>query len=391
MREAATSTERVTRPGEASDTPRRGVRLPRHPAAWLAFYLLAIDVAANLFFAYPSDPRNTSPSKMRRYFEYGRSVEGKLDRMTRRTNAESAPILAAGWLPAGRTAPDAGPAGRATKPVVTLYGMSHANLLAEEMARGDETVQIRSRAAPLGTPTWAYTAYLRDRERVRSDVAILTVMTETIPLLSATSGGTMYFDGAYPYTWPRYYLVDGTLRSVAPPFLSVEGYREHFYDEGRWSAYRRWLEAHDSYYDPLLFRRSVLDGSSLLRLLRRSYAFATRARKKAAVYDDARGFDASSEEVRLLDAIVADFARSARREGTRPIVFVVNNLNTGARAFELLRPTLERDRVPCLSSHELCPPDEPRNYLPDSHFTPAKNAELARAMVDLVHRELAAR
>jgi len=374
----------------ASGTPRRRVRLPRHPAAWIAFYLLAIDVGANFFFAYPKDPRNTSPSKMQQYFEYGRSVEGKLDRMTRRTSAESAPIVAAGWLPAAPAASN-GPSPRAPKPVVTVYGMSHAQLLAEEMARADDTVTIRSRAAPLGTPTWAYTAYLHDRERVRSDVAILTVMTETIPLLAATTGGTMYFDGAYPYTWPRYYIEDGTLSSVAPPFLSVEGFRESFFDEGRWRAYRRWLEAHDKYYDPILFRRSVLDSSSLLRLLRRSYAQATRADRKSAVYDAARGFDTSSEEVRILEAIVAEFARSARGEGTKPIVFVVNNLNTGDSAFELLRPTLVRDAIPCLSSHELCPPNDPRHYLPDSHFTPAKNAELARAMADLVHRVLAAR
>jgi hypothetical protein len=266
--------------------------------------------------------------------------------------------------------------------------MSHANLLAEEMARDDDSVTIRSRAAPLATPTWAYTAYLYDKARVHSDVVILAVMTETIPLLGATSGGTMYFDGAYPYTWPRYRLENGTLRSVAPPFLSVKDFRETFFDPARWEAYRRWLEEHDPYYDPILFRRTPLDSSSLLRLLRRSYALATRARKRAAVYDDARGFDASSEEARILLAIVAEFARSARGEGSVPVVFVVNNLNTGDRAYELLRPTLSRDRIPCLSSHEICPPNEPRYYLPDSHFTPAKNAELARAMLALVHEEL---
>jgi hypothetical protein len=369
----------------------RSVLLPRHPAAWIAFYLLAIDVVANVFFAYPRDPRNVSPSKMQQYFEYGRSVEGKLDRMTRRTSAESAPIVAAGWLPPPRAASDTAPSSPGPRPVVTVYGMSHAQLLAEEMARADDTLTIRSRAAPLGTPTWAYTAYLRDRERVRSDVAVLAVMTETIPLLSATTGGTMYFDGAYPYTWPRYYLEGGTLRSVPPPFLGVEGFREAFFDQGRWRAYRSWLAAHDKYYDPLLFRRSVLDSSSLLRLLRRSYAQATRADRKSAVYDDARGFDTSSEEVRILDAIVAAFARAARRDGSRPVVFVVNNLNTGDRAFQLLRPTLAREGIPCLSSHEVCPPNDPRHYLPDSHFTPSKNAELARAMADLVHRELAAR
>ena len=361
------------------------------PAAWIAFYLVLIDAGANLFFAYPRDPRNTSPSKLQQYFEYGRSVEGKLDRMTRRTREESAPIVAAGWLPNPQAARGGPPAVASSLPVVTVYGMSHANLLAEEMARDDDTLTIRSRAAPLATPTWAYTAYLYDKQTVHSDVAILAVMTETIPLLGATSGGTLYFDGAYPYTWPRYSLVNGALRSEAPPFLSVQDFRATFFDPARWDGYRHWLEEHDPYYDPVLYRRTALDSSSLLRLLRRSYAIATRARKKASVYDDARGFDASSEEVRILLAIVAEFARSARAEGSEPIVFVVNNLNTGDRAYQMLRPTLARDGIPCLSSHEICPPNEPRYYLPDSHFTPAKNAELARAMLALVHSRVPAK
>jgi hypothetical protein len=57
----------------------------------------------------------------------------------------------------------------------------------------------------------------------------------------------------------------------------------------------------------------------------------------------------------------------------------------------LLAPTLARNGIPCLSSHEICPPNDPRNYLPDSHFVPARNTELARAMAALVHQQLDAR
>jgi hypothetical protein len=371
--------------------PSRGGLLPRYPLAWIVFYLLVIDVGVNLFFGYPADPRDTATSKVQRYFEYGRSIEGKLDRMTRASAAESAPIVAAGWLSddarfVGAAEQVAGGRGR---PIVTFYGMSHADLLAKDLAGQDATLAVRFRTAPQAAPTWSFTAYLHDRPRVHSDVVVLTVMTNTIALLSATSGTTMYFDGAYPYTWPRYLLEGGKLRAVAPPFVSVEGYRKFFFDPPAWSSYLDWLAQHDKHYDPLLFRRTPLDKSCLVRLLRRSYALATRAARQSRVYDEARGFDASSEEALVLAAVVAEFARQARAEGSIPVVYVVNNLGTSDHAFALLQPTLARHRIPYLSSHELVAPNDPRNYLPDSHFEHGRNLELARAMARLIHGQLA--
>src|SRR5207344_2787807 len=117
-----------------TDRPDRAAFLTRFPALWVLFYLLLIDAGANIFFAYPADPRNVSPSKMQQYFEYGRSVEGKLARMTHGTDAESAPILTAGWLRGGDTA-EVDPRLNPGLPTVRFYGMSHAMILANEVAR----------------------------------------------------------------------------------------------------------------------------------------------------------------------------------------------------------------------------------------------------------------
>lgn len=65
---------------------------------WICAYLVIIDIAINIILPYPKDPRDVSPSTIRQFFEYGRSVEGKLARMTRQVTSNSAPILAVGWL-----------------------------------------------------------------------------------------------------------------------------------------------------------------------------------------------------------------------------------------------------------------------------------------------------
>ena len=65
---------------------------------WIVFYLAIIDVFVNIVFQYPADPKNTNPSFLQGYFEYGRSIEGKLKAMTRPSLEESAPRVSGGWI-----------------------------------------------------------------------------------------------------------------------------------------------------------------------------------------------------------------------------------------------------------------------------------------------------
>src|SRR5258708_21159088 len=80
------SISRVRRVGSALQVP-----------LWVCIGLVVIDVLINIVLAYPNDPRVINPSKLRLYFEYGRSTEGQLSRMTRADRAETAPITLSGW------------------------------------------------------------------------------------------------------------------------------------------------------------------------------------------------------------------------------------------------------------------------------------------------------
>ena len=42
---------------------------------WTIGWLLALDVAVSLLFAYPRDPQNMHPNPVALYFDYGRSIE----------------------------------------------------------------------------------------------------------------------------------------------------------------------------------------------------------------------------------------------------------------------------------------------------------------------------
>jgi hypothetical protein len=123
----------------------------------------------------------------------------------------------------------------------------------------------------------------------------------------------------------------------------------------------------------------VLDHSSLFRLIRRAYAQRYFRQKKADVLNPT-GFNPQSEQVQVARAMVRDFAARARQEGIVPLIYIVNNFGYSDYLFEALKPALEADQIPYVSSHTIVSPDDPRGYLPDSHFTDAVDVKLAHAL-----------
>ena len=349
--------------------------------------MVIIDIAINIIFSYPKDPRNITPSAMRQFFEYGRSIEGKFARMTRKDIDDSAPIVTAGWLVGSPKRLALKNLNRENSSIVTVYGMSHAGLLAEDMAKIDNSLTIRFMGAPGAVPTWSYAAYLFEKEKFHSDVVILGIMTSGVPLICTTSGATNHFDAVYPYTYPRFFLSNGTLKYTSPPFISFKDYIEYFYNSEKWKAYTKWLREHDKFFNAVLFRKTILDNSSIFRMLRRAYAYSMQRKKEAGVYDDTKGFNIESEEVKILQALVVEFSQNAKRHKSLPIIYIVNNVYMGDRLFRLLEPTLLYHNILFLSTHDICPPNDPRCYLPDSHFIPSKNLELANEMIKIIRAD----
>ena len=127
----------------------------------------------------------------------------------------------------------------------------------------------------------------------------------------------------------------------------------------------------DSYAEPIL------------SLLRRAYSQRYFREKRKEVLDPS-GFNPQSEQVRVARAMVRDFAAGARRDGIIPVIYIVNNFGYSDYLFEALKPALEADQIPYVSSHTILSPDDPRGYLPDSHFTDAVDQKLANALEQVI-------
>jgi len=355
---------------------------------WILFYLILIDLSVNIVFRYPKDPHNVSPSFLQSYFDYGRSVEGKLQWMTRPTTAESAPRVSGGWLKSDRYLSLPAKTARKEEVRIALYGMSHTQCLWEAMQKIDKRYLVRGFMAAGATPNWSYAAYEFDRGRHKADVVVLGILTDSVSPITSTTGMTAFFDSSFPYTFPRYTVKDGKLEAVYPPFCDAKGYIDHFYNPSKWNAYRNWLVKNDKYYDTLLFQRSILDHSALFRLLRRAYSEREKQKLTDSVHAKT-GFIEASEEIVILRAIVKAFAESARKDGIIPVIYVVNSKGTGDHLFRILKPTIDESDIPYLSTHTICPPADPHIYLAEnSHFIPSKDLELAGELIKIVNKEI---
>jgi hypothetical protein len=360
--------------------PARPWRLTLVMLGWIAFALIAIDVAINIVFRYPSDPRVIDPARMALYFDYGRSTEGKLVRMTRADRSQTAPITLTGWY-SPLASKDYSPGGDAG--TVTIYGMSHSVRLAEALERTSTRYTARSVGAPGATANWAYGAFLRDRGGGKSKAVVLSLMSLNLPMINTMSPMTWNISFPMPYTADRFFVEGDLLAVRRAPYESFEDYVQTAADPVKWNAARAIFKAHDSKYDPFLMERSVLDHSALLRLIRRSYGQSVEREARSGVLDGS-GFNPESEEIQVANAIVRDFAKRARANGMIPVIFLVNNFGYSDTLYRALRETIERDSIPHLSSHTVISPTDPRGYLPDSHFTDANDDRLARALEKVI-------
>ena len=208
-------------------------------------------------------------------------------------------------------------------------------------------------------------------------------MSANLMAIDTLSSMTWNTNSPDPYTSDRFFLDRDRLGVVHPPYASFQDYAAALADPARWRQAMDDFAAHDTMYNALIMRSNLLDHSALFQLLRRAYAQRYFRQKRKEVLDPS-GFNPQSEQVQVALAMVRNFASQARKDGIIPVIYIANNLGYSDYLFEALKPALEADKIPYVSSHTIVSPDDPRGYLPDSHFTAAVDDNLARALEEVI-------
>jgi hypothetical protein len=350
---------------------------------WTLLSLGAIDLGIGRLFPMP-EAADQEPSAMARYFDYGRSIGGKLDRVLGATAEKAGPLANVGWLtPEVLDSPDLPSKPSPGKRLVAFYGMSFTNKIAEAMVQQDPNLEVRTIAAPAAPPNYTYAAYQADRSHQKADVVVLGILSQSIAAMNSTNGATWMFEGPSPYTFPKYSVANGKLQSIEPTITTPQAMRDALHNPARWADYQTELAANDRFYAPWVYDSNFADNSALLRLVRRATAKARQRGLMDQVYSKTNGFtDPKINET--LRAMVVEFAATAKADGKQPIVMIINSKDYSNAAYKLLQPTLDQAKIPYLSTHRIADPADPTVFIPDGHFTPAITQKLTEATRALI-------
>jgi hypothetical protein len=346
---------------------------------WTLAWLLLLDIATH--FAVEIMARGHPDSGLVRYFQYGQSVETKLDVLTRLPRqAPDALILSAGWLDpaAWSTLPDRPVPG--TDTLVAVYGQSFAFNASRAAARLDGHMSLRLIGGPAAPPDHSYAAYLADPGNAHADVVVFGILASSVPHMGSISGADWTFEHPAPFTFPHYRLQGGRLVAEAPVFETEQQFREAFAARGAsWQAFKAQLARNDRGFDPLTFDRTWLDRSQIALLLRRAWA-AHGQDYAAGVFDAAHGFAPGSEPIQVLRAMLVDLGQRAKARGQRLIVLLEQDQGYGDSLYRALGPTLDAAHIESISTHTLFSSGDPRNFQPDGHYTLQANDLFARRL-----------
>ena len=367
----------------SSDRRRRErLRAVVETCLWTLAALAVLDVATQRAFPMPADA-NQPPGTLARYFDYGRSIEGKLARLVGPTDAHSAPIVVAGWI--DRECRHTPPPPLPGRSGVTIYGMSFSAHIAGQLEQLAPTLAISSYAGPAAPPNHSYACFLSVNAAGDdpNGIQIFGVLASSIPRLLTLGGLTTSFEAPAPFSYPRYRLVAGRLIAEQPVVRSPEDLRE----PARMASYRDQLAADDAFYDPWQMSQSWADDSVVLRMLRRGYAQAELARRTKRLVNDGSDYVDSHDIGPTLTAMLMQFAATSRAQGKLPIVILFQDRGSGADSlYRLVGPALMDAGVPVVSTHAIAPVTDPKNFVSDGHFTPAADRLIAEQTLQIIRR-----
>ncbi len=349
-------------------------------------FIILFEIFVNRLFPYPQDPQNTNPGTLALYFDYGRSIEGKVRRQLGTSNENSAPIAQAGWLDPKDWQTQPNKPNTKQDILVAMYGMSFTNDVAKVMEQIDPRITIRRIDGPTAPPNHSFAAYSLDRKNHNADVVIWGILASSLQGLNAMTGMTWSAEVPAPFTFPSYYLEQGNLKAIWPSIDSLETLRLAKQDEKRWQAFVTQLQNNDKFYNTFSFEQNVFDNSSIVRMIRRAWTQKYKSQKLSQIHTS-EGFNERWEGIAVLNEMIKQFAKTAKADGKVPIILVINNVNYDDHLFKAIEPTLSKESIPYVSTHDIVPATDMTNFVSDGHFTPEANQKIAQQVLKLIEKE----
>ncbi len=348
---------------------------------WFAFWLLCIDAGLNLLTHFEAR-RTGGQSSLARYFEYGRSLEGKLARVMGPDGQRPDPIISAGWLDpqAWRALPAR--VDRPEQKFVAVYGQSFVFRVADHAAKRSPSWVVRKVGAPAAPLSHAHAAYQLDTERQKADVVIVGILASALDKTSRMSGLGYTFESPAPYTFPVHVQdSQGQWHLQWPVIRSEAAFRQAFADRSPvWHQFEQDLMAHNPALDAFTVQQSVLDHSVLMRLARRGWV-AGRNVGQLAPHSGQGAPSALASQWPVVLHLLQDLQAKVSARQERLIVVLFQDKGSDSSVGPTLKPLAQKLGLTLVDSADFIDPRDGRNFEPDGHFTPAGDERLAQEVL----------
>lgn len=318
------------------------------------------------------------------YFEYGRSVPGKLEQWQAQPGTPGN-LFKVAWrseiVAKSETAFQEEPAD--TPPVIRSYGMSFVNKILSNSVKQNPELIWDFHSGPGSPPNFTYSLFQDDRaNRNPGDIVVLGILSSSLPAMAALSNRTWAFEQPGPFTYPIYRFEQTGLRRVDPLINSTAEQRDVMQDPQAAQAWADQLAQEDAFFAPQTFAATWLDVSPFARLVRRSLAKSHVEGVKDDILQNERYPYAD-----VLQHIVREFADIARSDGQIPVVMLIQSrARRDPDVLTLVQPILEDDGIPYFATIEHFDPRDPAGFLPDGHYQPHVDKMFGTKMLDVLEK-----
>lgn len=313
------------------------------------------------------------------YFDYGRSVPGKLQ-VWRDNPGAPGNLYDVAWLPEelAQSGEDFAAEPADTGPVIRSYGMSFVNNILTGATEVDASITLDLHAGPGASPNYVYTFFHEDRANRRAgDVVVLGILSSSVPAMAAMSNRSWNFEQPSPFTYPIYRPgPDESLIRTDPLVASLA--QDQAMDAETAAAWDAQLAREDAFHSPVTFGLTWADASPFARLVRRALAQSQTARLSTRQLE-------TFPHGEVLRRMIGEFAATARADGQYPVVVLVQTQGPlTPDLFAIAEPVLSRDAIPYLWTPDHADPRRPDLFVPDGHYRHDIDVAFGQAFLELL-------
>lgn len=351
--------------------------------AWMLFgFILIIAIfegAVATFISFTGEGKSANNSLVK-YFNYGYSIEAKLNRTVGQKGQEAKSIIRAGWVPTELYLPSDGWKTREKR--VVFYGMSFTNRLAKAINQSNPEIGTLTRAGPGAPLSHSYALFKADPNRKNASHIVVGILSSSIPYLQGMTGLGHSFESPAPFSYPKFTMIEGELKTVTPIINGRDDFISSYRAKSeKWKAHMAKISENDSYWDPLLFNKTWMDNSALFRLLRRAWASRKVRRNEATVYSKKDGYKTQNPAMLAIPEILIRMQKASKKAGQQLIVVLLHARGEPGFLNDWLNAKLRTAGITVVSSTDVLSSTDYLNFEEGGHYLPRLDESLASEIV----------